>query len=231
MPQSTEEKSERNLISDIKSVVFNYKLLLTSFFAGLMVGPMEGFADAWGSAFLINIYGIDKVYADFLILSILLGMSAGCVILPYVADKTGYYFGVTITSGIVLIICFYYILSGTASVGILDYVCIIIGVFSAYQVVMLAKISTFVSEERSGLAGAVANMIIMAFGWFFHNSIGLSLDNLWDGTIVNGVRQYSNDAFVKSISIIPSAIIISIIGLSAIAITTILKARTLSKVN
>ena len=231
MPQSTEEKTERNLISDIKSVVFNYKLLLTSFFAGLMVGPMEGFADAWGSAFLINIYGIDKVYADFLILSILLGMSAGCVILPYVADKTGYYFGVTITSGIVLIICFYYILSGTASVGILDYVCIIIGVFSAYQVGMLAKISTFVSEERSGLAGAVANMIIMAFGWFFHNSIGLSLDNLWDGTIVDGVRQYSNDAFVKSISIIPSAIIISIIGLSAIAITTILKARTLSKVN
>lgn len=231
MPKSTQEKSERNLISDVKSVICNYKLLLTSFFAGLMVGPMEGFADAWGSAFLINIYAIDKVYADYLILSILLGMSAGCVILPYVADKTGYYFGVTITSGIVLILCFYYILSGVASVGILDYVCIIIGVFSAYQVVMLAKISTFVSEERSGLAGAVANMIIMAFGWFFHNSIGLSLDSLWDGAIVDGIRQYSNDAFIKSISIIPSAIIVAIIGLSAIAITTIIRARTLKKAN
>ena len=96
---------------------------------------------------------------------------------------------------------------------------------------MLAKISTFVSEERSGLAGAVANMIIMAFGWFFHNSIGLSLDNLWDGTMADGVRQYSNDAFIKSISIIPSAIIVSIIGLSAIAITTIIKARALKKAN
>ena len=71
----------------------------------------------------------------------------------------------------------------------------------------------------------------MAFGWFFHNSIGLSLDSLWDGAIVDGVRQYSNDAFIKSISIIPSAIIVAIIGLSAIAITTIIRARTLKKAN
>jgi hypothetical protein len=49
--------------------------------------------------------------------------------------------------------------------------------------------------------------------------------------MADGVRQYSNDAFIKSISIIPSAIIVSIIGLSALAITTIIKARALKKAN
>ena len=60
LPRFTEESSETNVLSDIKSVIFNYKILFTSFFAGLMVGPMEGFADAWGSGFLMNVYGIDN---------------------------------------------------------------------------------------------------------------------------------------------------------------------------
>ena len=226
MPRSTAEVSERNIFSDIKSIIFNYKLLFTSLFAGLMVGPVEGFADAWGSVFLINVYGIDKISANALVLSIFLGMSAGCVILPYITDKTGYYFGVTIVSGVAMVLCFVYLLSGVASINNLDYICIIIGIFSAYQVVILAKIATFVSEERSGMAGAVANMIIMAFGWFFHNSIGLTLDGSWDGVISDGVKQYNNDAFIESISIIPTAMIVAIIGLSAIAITTLIKART-----
>ena len=229
MPKSTEEVSERNVFSDIKSVIFNYKLLFTSLFAGLMVGPMEGFADAWGSAFLINVYNIDKISADALTLSILLGMSAGCILLPYIADKTGYYFGVTIASGLALIACFGYILTGLASINSLDYICIIIGIFSAYQVVMLSKIATFVSEERSSMAGAVGNMIIMAFGWFFHNSIGLTLDSMWDGEISEGVRQYSTDAFIKSITIIPTAIIVAIIGLFAIAMLSFIKAKRIRK--
>ncbi len=229
MPRAAEEVSERSVLSDIKSIIFNYKLLFTSLFAGLMVGPMEGFADAWGSAFLINVYDIDKISADALTLSILLGMGAGCILLPYIADKTGYYFAVTIASGVALIASFGYILTGLASINSLDYICIIIGVFSAYQVVILAKIATFVSEERSGIAGAVANMIIMAFGWFFHNSIGLTLDSMWDGGMSKGVRQYSTDAFIKSITIIPTAIIVAIIGLSAIAMLSFVKAKKISK--
>jgi hypothetical protein len=94
---------------------------------------------------------------------------------------------------------------------------------------MLSKIATFVSEERSGMAGAVANMIIMAFGWFFHNSIGLTLDSMWDGEISEGVRQYSTDAFIKSITIIPTAIIVAIIGLFAIAMLSFIKAKRIRK--
>ena len=75
------------------------------------------------------------------------------------------------------------------------------------------------------MAGAVANMIIMAFGWFFHNSIGLKLDSMWDGEISEGVRKYSTDAFIKSITIIPTAIIVAIIGLFAIAMLSFFKSQ------
>ncbi|PCJ27605.1 MAG: MFS transporter [Rickettsiales bacterium] len=231
MPKSTNTASESSMLGDIKAIIFNYRLFFTSIFAGLMVGPVEGFADAWGSAFLINVYGIEKTIANSITLSVLLGMCAGCIILPYIAEKTKLYFGVTIFSGLVMILGFVYILNGKASADSLYYACIIIGVFCAYQVVIIAKIASFVSSDRSGMAAAIANMIIMFFGWVFHNSIGMRLDSLWDGEMLGDMKIYSADAFISSISIIPAAISIAIVGLVIIAMSNIVRVRLAQKVN
>ncbi len=225
MPRSTEEVSHSNVLSDIKATLFNSKLLFTSIFGGLMIGPVEGFADAWGSEFLLNVYNVSKTTADFMSLSVFLGMSFGAVILPYITDKTGYSFGVIVTCGIGMFLCFIYMLTGDANIMALKAVCIVIGVFSAYQVLILAKVASFVCEERSGMAGAIANMVMMTFGWFFHNMIGSTLDNSWDGKIVDGVRYYSPEAFIKSLVIIPNSMVVAVIGLTAIGMTIFIKAR------
>jgi len=225
MPKSASEVSHGNIMSDIRAIVGNYKLIFASVCAGLMVGSLEGFADAWGSSFLISVYGMSKAVADSTTFSIYLGMCAGCIILPYIADKTRYYFGVTIFSGLVMIGCFAYILSREASENSLYYTCIIIGIFCAYQVVIISKIATFVSEERSGMAGAVVNMIVMAFGWVFHNSIGMTLDKQWDGAMVEGIKTYSSSAYINSISIIPAASSLAIIGLLLIVMYEVSRAR------
>jgi hypothetical protein len=225
LPNSVSEVSHSHIKADIKAIICNYRLLFASIFAGLMVGPLEGFADAWGSAFIISVYGIEKTVADSITLSVFLGMCVGCLILPYIADKTRCYFGVTIFSGIVMIACFMYILSGKATTDSLYYTCVITGIFCAYQVVIIARIATFVREERSGMAAAVVNMIIMTFGWIFHNSIGMTLDKLWDGTITNGIKSYSATAFITSISIIPTASAIAIIGLTFMSMANVIKAH------
>lgn len=230
LPKSTNEASHSDLIADIKAIICNYKLLFASLFAGLMVGPLEGFADAWGSAFLIKVYGMDKVTADSTVLSVFLGMCIGCIVLPYIADISKLYFGTTIVSGIMMVISFIYILSGSAKIELIYYACLVIGIFCAYQVIIISKISTFVSEERSGMAGTVVNMIIMTFGWIFHNSIGMTLDSLWNGEMENNVKIYSNETFIKAISIIPIAICLAIIGFSIIAMISIIRAKTLKSV-
>ena len=227
LPSAASETSHGSVWDDIKAIMCNYKIIFASLCAGLMVGPMEGFADAWGSAFIITMYGLEKAAADSIIMSILLGMCVGCIILPYIADKTRMFLGLTILSGIMMAVCFIYLLQGTATPVILYYICLIIGFFCAYQIVILAKISTFVSEERSGLAAAVANMILMTFGWVFHNSIGMTLDSLWDGTTINGLRYYNVEAFVTGISIIPLAIMIAVAGFIMLAMSNVAYARAL----
>lgn len=213
MPKSTSEVTGTNTLSDIKAVITNPQLVLTGIFAGLMIGPLEGFADAWGSAFLGAVYGIGKTTADYYTLSIYLGMCIGCIILPYFADKTDRHVEITILSGFVMILCFIYILSTKANIDALYYICIITGIFCAYQVVIITKIATFVPENLSGTAAALSNMIITAFGWVFHRLISGNMERLWDGTVIEDVRIYSAQAYINSIAIIPAAILPAVLGL------------------
>ncbi len=84
---------------------------------------------------------------------------------------------------------------------------------------MISKISTYVKESLSGLAGSVVNMITMAFGWVFHNSIGAILEYNSDGLQgATGRHGYSSDAFVYGLSIIPIAMVISSLGLFVIVL-------------
>jgi MFS family permease len=233
MPKSVGEASHASISTDVKATLGNPKIIVASLLAGFMVGPLEGFADAWGSAFMVAVYDIEKSVADTITLSVFLGMCIGCIVLPYIADKTRMYFGVTISSGIVMILCFVYILSGNANADSLYYVCLVTGVFCAYQVVIISKIATFVSKERSGIAAAIANMITMAFGFLFHKFIGITLDWQWDGAwkgqMTQGVRSYGTDAFVNSISIIPAATTIAVVGFIIMAMTNVIRVKLMKK--
>jgi hypothetical protein len=95
----------------------------------------------------------------------------------------------------------------------------IIGIFCAYQVVILSKISTMVPPALSGFAGSVGNMIIMGFGYFFHKGIGTLMDYFWDGTISKHIRVYNAETYIKSLSFIVLCLILAIAGLLLIMIS------------
>jgi predicted MFS family arabinose efflux permease len=86
VPQ-TEEKHSSSILSDIKTVFCNKKAILICFFAGLMVGPMEGFADAWGSEFFKRVYLFNDESANSLTSMIYMGMLFAPV-LSKIAEKT-----------------------------------------------------------------------------------------------------------------------------------------------
>lgn len=217
MPKSTDQEPSESIWQDIKDITMNYKIILLSLFGGLMVGPLEGFADAWGSAFLIQVYSIDKPLADSTVLYVFQGMCVGGIIIPYLAERYRSYYGTTIFSGLAMLSCFVYLLLEGALREYIGIICIIIGIFSAYQIVLIAKIVTYVKEEQSGIAGSIANMIIMAFGWVFHNSIGYSLEKQWTGLMVDGVKVYGNVEFINSLAIIPAAIAVATVGVAIIS--------------
>lgn len=198
-----------SVIANIKTVFGNKKVILLCCFAGLMLGPLEGFSDVWGAGFLKQVYGLNSATANYLPSMIFLGMCFGSPILSLIAEKTGYYLGTIIAAGITMCLVFTALVAGILTVSSITVSFIIVGMCCAYQILAIYIVSTYVPENLAGLTTAIANMIIMIFGYGFHTVIGYLINEH------GGIREAG--AFVYGIGVIPATLAMGVIGFSIIA--------------
>ncbi len=196
-----------SVMTDIKTVLGNRRVVWMCVLAGLMVGPLEGFADVWGVAFLKTAYGLDAALASGLPSMIFIGMCFGSPVLNFVGEKLGH-IKTIIISAVMMMVVFVGLISNMMSVPIMSLSLVIVGICSAYQILAIYAASTFVDEGVAGLTTAVANMIIMLFGYAFHSVIG--------GVIKVLVGTTSAEAFTYGIAVIPAALTLSVLGFAVI---------------
>jgi predicted MFS family arabinose efflux permease len=202
--------SERKVISDIREVLGNRQVILACLFAGLMVGPLEGFADVWGTVFLKQVYGFEGTLAASMPSMIFIGMCFGAPVLSLVAEKVGSYHATIVGAAVAMAVCFSLMLMWQLPAGVLTLSFILVGVCCAYQILAIYKASTYVREQVAGLTTAVANMIIMTFGYAFHSVIGL---------VVNAMGgPAESEALVYGVAVIPVTLFLGAAGFVALAI-------------
>jgi predicted MFS family arabinose efflux permease len=178
IPNMTTPHTE-SILSDLKEVLGNRQIIGSCICAGLMVGPLEGFADVWGTSFLKITYGFEGTLAASLPSLIFIGMCFGSPLLNWIAEKVGYHRTI-ICSGIAMGLSFFLIVSTHLTPALLGVVFIVVGVCCSYQILSIYQASTYSRESVAGLTTAVANMIIMTFGYAFHTAIS-SVINLTGG--------------------------------------------------
>jgi MFS family permease len=198
--------------SEIKEVLANKKVMLTALFAALMVGPLEGFADVWGVSFFQVVYGMERAKAASLPSLIFLGMCAGSLILPAIAEKFKIYRQIVLTSAMVMAGLFFLLLFSRLHSGSLQVVMFCTGVFSAYQILAIYLNSLNAPAAYSSLVTAITNMVIMSFGYVFHSAIGMVMTWVWDGAIKGSVPVYQSESYIYGLFIIPVALLVSFIG-------------------
>jgi len=196
--------SKDTVLSNIKEVFTNSRVILSCIFAGLLVGPLEGFADVWGTSFLKETYGLHSTVAASLLSMIFIGMCFGSPVLSFIAEKTKSTLLTIVGAGAVMAISFVLLLAWKLQTGFLSINFVLVGVCCAYQILAIYKASTFVSEQVAGLTTAVANMIIMTFGYAFHSIIG--------GIIQIAGGPDSSTAFFYGIAVIPVTLCIGTLG-------------------
>lgn len=198
------EPSKSSVLTDIKEVISNHRVIWACIFAGLMVGPLEGFADVWSTVFLKQVYGFEGTIAASLPSMIFIGMCFGSPLLSFIAEKIGNYLTTIIAAGITMVLIFSSMLIWQQTPVTITLFFTIIGICSAYQILAIYKASTYVNENVAGLTTAIANMIIMIFGYTFHTAIG---------GIINALGgPNSSLALVYGVSVIPLALCIGIAG-------------------
>jgi len=206
-----DEKPTRHIsvIANIKTVFTHSKVIMLCCFAGLMLGPLEGFSDVWGTGFLKQAYDLSPSTANYLPSMIFIGMCFGSPVLSLIAEKTGYYLGTIITAGVAMCLVFTALVAGLLTVPAIGICFILVGMCCAYQILAIYKVSTYMPDNLAGLTTAIANMIIMIFGYVFHTVIGLII-------AANG-GIHSASAYVYGISVIPVTLAVGITGFLFVA--------------
>ncbi len=200
----TQPQKQESILTDLRTVFSNGKVVFICLLAGLMVGPMEGFADTWGPQFLKRVYHLEDTTASYLPSMIYFGMCFGGPLLSIFAEKTGRYFGAIALAGIVMSLVFTALVMKILTPAGISLSLICVGVACAYQILAIYKASTYVPERVSALTSAVANMIIMSFGYLFNTSIG-SIVNAYGGAT-------AASALVYGVTIIPIALVAGTLG-------------------
>lgn len=209
VPPIREEKAPATLLGSVREVLSNWRVIATCLSAGLMVGPLEGFADVWGAGFFKKVYHFDGQLAAFLPSLIFVGMCFGAPLLSLVAERTRSYLGTIIFAGIFMAGSFSLLVVGDPSAYLIGILFVGVGVCSAYQILAIYQASTYVKEQVVGLTTASANMIIMIFGYVFHSVIG--------GVIQRFGGAESSEAFNLGVSIIPVGLVVGIVGFCGLA--------------
>ena len=193
-------------LADIIQVLKNKQVIIVCVCSGLMLGPLEGFADVWGAGFLQSLYNMPLANAAGITSLMYLGMLFGAPALTYLADRSGSHVKVIIASGIFMMVAFVFMLMGLSSPQVLSILLTAVGVCCAYQIIAIYIATTFVRERLVGLTTAFANMIIMAFGYVFHSSIGLLMgDHQQAG-------NFSLEQYQVGLSVIPIALVVGVVG-------------------
>jgi predicted MFS family arabinose efflux permease len=195
---------QSSVISDVKEVLSNKRVIWSCVCAGLMVGPLEGFADVWGTAFLKQVYGFEGSLAASLPSMIFIGMCFGAPVLSMIAEKVGNALITIIGAGVLMAVSFFCQLAFPLSSGVLSFSYVLMGICCAYQILAIYKASTYVREQVAGLTTAIANMIIMIFGYAFHTVIGAVI-NFMGG-------PSTSSALVLGMAVIPAALCVGTAG-------------------
>jgi MFS family permease len=171
---SSERIYAQKPLQNLKTILKNRNLWLISLGSGFFAGPLEGFADAWATHALIDIYKLSALIASqgpFIIFgSLIIGLMA----ISYISKQLGN-LKTTAIYGVLMLIAFSLILTGNINLYVLYGCFIILGFCSAYQVPAIESTMRLFKDEMSGLATAIFNMIMMIFGAFFHTVIGTSI--------------------------------------------------------
>ncbi|MCP4922772.1 MAG: MFS transporter [bacterium] len=213
IPEMSHKKSDQSTISgDLRAVFTSPMVLPICLFAGLMVGPLEGFADGWATEYLKISYHLEGVKTTTLPSMIFFGMCFGAPFLTYISQRRESYFSTIVLSACIMGAAFLTILFGAVRPNLLFVLFFAIGVSCAYQLPAIYKATTYVPGNVASLTTAVVNMFIMVFGYVFHSAIGRSMDLLWDGKTLNGVPLYSAETFTYALSVIPVGLLIGGVG-------------------
>jgi len=193
----------------VGQIITNRQVMIYALLAVGLYAPLSVLADLWGTAFLMQKFGLERADAAQTSMMMYLGLALGSLILPWACEKYGVLNKAIRLCGLAILIAFAFILFGPhINLLCLSAVLIALGFFCGAEMMCFTGAVYYTTRENSGMTIGVVNTLNMLGGAILQQGIGWILDRQWQGSIdTHGVRVYSAQEFVVALSLLLIAIV------------------------
>ncbi len=161
-------------------------------------GPFMALVGVWGVPYLMQVYGLGRTEAASVIIMASVGVMVGCFSLGVISDRLGSrkrpYIAFALGNVLVWASLSWWN-HGMPPHQALFVLFFLLGIFGNTGLLSPIMIKEYNPPEFAGLASGLGNMGGFIGSAFMQPFFGYLLDLKWDGTVVEGVKFYSLDAY------------------------------------
>ena len=199
-----DQRSQSSLREDLKEIIINPQCWLIALFTFLMYSPMGVFGDMWGVPYFMQRFCVDCVSASAPASMLYVGIAIGAPLMSWFSNRIQSRKIPLVVAAIANCILFSFLLYGPhLSLYAAATVIFIAGFFLGGQMIAFTVICEINKIRLSGTAAGFNNSICMLSGVLFQPCVGLILDWFWDGSMNEGLRQYSTMSYNCGLGVIP----------------------------
>ena len=203
-PVTHSEASSAPLKQSLKTAASNPQTWLFALIGMSLTGPVLAFAGLWGVPWFAAVKGMPRSEAAPLLSIVFVGWLIGAPLMGWLSDKLQrrvlLLIGGTLTSTLTFA-CLLYVPG--LSVGLMAVLLFIGGVGGSVMILTFAAGRDHNPEYARGAVLGIINTCVVASGALLQPLIGALLDLFWDGTLQDGVRVYSAQAYQQALICIP----------------------------
>ncbi len=190
------EAGNISVLGGIREVFRYSNTWLLYLIPGGVVGAVLTFAGLWGVPYLTTHYGLQKTEAAAICSALLIAWAVGGPVFGWLSDHLGHRKPLYALGCIVQLAGWSLVLLVPAlPLWLLIAILVVVGFFAGNMIIGFAYARESVPVHLSGTLSGVVNMGVMMGPMLLQPAVGWILDLSWSGEAVNGVRQYSIDAY------------------------------------
>ena len=205
VPHRTSDQRNREVRSGIfdglKTVASNVQTWLCALVGFGMAATMLGFGGLWGVPWLSSVHGYSTIEAAGITSMLFVGWALFSPLVGWFSDRIGRRNPIMSLGAIISLASFTVVIFYTPkSAALLMFMIFLTGMGGSSMTACFSSVKELNKLESSSTALGLMNMCIVGSGAVMQPLIGWLLDVNWTGTIVDGARIYSANAYTTALS-------------------------------
>lgn len=203
------------LSAALRQVMANGQTWLSAAFGLAMTGPLLAFGGLWGVPYLSAAYGLERTAAAGTVSLMFVGSGMGALVLGGWSDRIGRRKPVMLGAGVLCTLTLFVVIYAPPLPNVvLTALIFAMGFGGASLLFAFATGREHNTPATAGTAIGIVNTAVVGSGALFQPIIGLLLDLNWSGTLVDGARVYTPQAFRLALTVLPMTAILGLVALA-----------------